>query len=85
MRHGHELIVSLTPKFTHFLPIRQESMSFFYAIIKNLFNLRNLNYLLDISFDMITLSDSFHIKIDHIKGTQLFYVEAIHSHESICN
>ena len=34
-------------KITHFLPIRQETMSFFYAIIIDYLYLRNLNYIID--------------------------------------
>ena len=33
-------------KITHFLPIRQETMSFFYAIIIGYLYLRNLNHIL---------------------------------------
>ena len=44
-RHGIEYVFLVVLKITHFLPIRQETMSFFYAIIIGYLYLRNLNCL----------------------------------------
>lgn len=44
-RHGIEYVFWVVLKITHFLPIRQETMSFFYAIIIGYLYLRNLNCL----------------------------------------
>ncbi|MFS6554341.1 hypothetical protein VPJ68_02340, partial [Parabacteroides distasonis] len=44
-RHGIELVLVWYLKFTHFLPYRQETMSFFYAPISGNRDLRNLNIL----------------------------------------
>lgn len=42
-RHGLEFVFLVVLKITQFLPIRQETMSFFYAIISGISYLRNLN------------------------------------------
>ena len=44
-RHGFELVFLVVLKITHFLAIRQESMSFFYASVSGNHYLRNLNYI----------------------------------------
>ena len=54
-RHGLEYVFLVVLKITQFLPIRQETMSFFYAFISGISYLRNLNHLyhFQIFLDMI--------------------------------
>ena len=54
-RHGLEYFFVWYLKFTHFLAIRQESMSIFYAFISPNQYLRNLNQMIDRDYQLVCL------------------------------